>query len=525
MNQTATSQSNKNSNLSTYIILFLALGAMAFFGMCTPQGPNSGLTGLAGSVGDEEISNQEFVRAYERYAQQMKQQYGENYNPQALKVASTVLNQLINDRILYIKANELGLKATDHEVATYLSNQNAFIDDKGQFTEEYFRRFLRANRYSESTFQEELRRFLTVQKLRQFLTGNAFVSNKAIDLEYELSESKMNLDFIKVDLSSVKVEPTEQEILAYQEQEGAKDRIKAWYDSHQSDFKKPEKVKARHILIGYKGARSASPEANALSNEAAKAKAESILSKLKENNEDFVTVAKRETHEASGKKSGGDLGYFSRESMVKEFSDAAFALKAGELSSVVESPFGFHIIKVEDRKDAESKSLEDATPAIVKTFINQEKGPQLAEERAGEVLKALEANNEEATHAVLNKYGLKWKNTGDFALTARYIPSLGSSQEIKDAVFQLSESSPLHKNLVKSGKAYFILKLKSFKKVDPKNMDDEKRQQLAASASFTQGYAYFSSFSNGAFKEFEEKGKIYKNPAYLAIDERSPEEG
>src|SRR5687768_14431728 len=85
------------ASTGTYVVLLLALGAMTFFGVCTPQGPQGELTGVAGSVAGEEISNADFARAYERYSEQLRRQYGEDYNPQALRVAHQVMDQLIDD--------------------------------------------------------------------------------------------------------------------------------------------------------------------------------------------------------------------------------------------------------------------------------------------------------------------------------------------------------------------------------------------------------------------------------------------
>src|SRR6185437_6486926 len=94
--------------------------------------------------------------------------------------------------------------------------------------------------------------------------------------------------------------------------------------------------------------------------DAAKKRAEEILAKVKAPGADFAALAKQYTDEPQGKTSGGDLGFFTRETMDKHFSDAAFALAPGAVSGVVETPFGFHIIKVEQKKPAISTKLADA---------------------------------------------------------------------------------------------------------------------------------------------------------------------
>ena len=118
---------NVYKNSGTYTILGLALFSIAFFGVCTPQGPQF-LSGYAGSVGGEEISNVEFVRAYQSYSQQMRRRYGEGYDPVALRIAHSVLDQLIKDRILYLEAQKLGLTTNSEEIVKSLAETPVFQD-------------------------------------------------------------------------------------------------------------------------------------------------------------------------------------------------------------------------------------------------------------------------------------------------------------------------------------------------------------------------------------------------------------
>ena len=505
----------KSVSKSTYVILALALGAMTFFGMCNPQGPNSGLPGIAGSVGDEEITQQEFVRAYERQSEQLRRQYGEDFNAGALKVASTVLDQLISGRALYLKAVGLGLKATDAEVINYLGNIDAFTDKDGKFSQEYFIRFLRGNRYSEASFQEELRRTLTMEKLRDYITRTTFVSSKAVEMDYKISETKLDVEYLKIDPAKLDVALDDKEVDGFIKAEGNNAKIKAWYESHQSEFQSEEKVKARHILISFKGARNATATAAKRSKEDAKKKAQEVLAKAKTGAK-FSDLAKAETDEPNGKKTGGDLGFFTKSAMVKEFSDVAFKLEPGQMSELVESPFGFHIIKVEQKQAAKKTSLEEASPNIAKNLILQDKGPKLAELRAQEVLDNLKQGKD--VNNLLKEYQLEWKKTGNIALTSRYIPGIGSQPELKDAILTLTPKQKLHGSPVKSGKNYFVLRLADIAEADISKLDENRRKQLTASAAFSLGYGFYNSFESTAVKDFEKTQDIRKSDEYLAID-------
>ena len=147
--------------------------------------------------------------------------------------------------------------------------------------------------------------------------------------------------------------------------------IEKFYKDNPQYFAKPEQVKASHILI--KVPQDATPEQKA----EAKKKAEA-LQKRAAKGEDFATLAK-ENSEGPSAKNGGELGYFSKKQMVKPFADAAFALKPGQISDVVETRFGYHVIKVEDKKPASTVPLADVKDRIRDALKQQKVGAAMRE--------------------------------------------------------------------------------------------------------------------------------------------------
>jgi peptidyl-prolyl cis-trans isomerase C len=139
---------------------------------------------------------------------------------------------------------------------------------------------------------------------------------------------------------------------------------KAFYDGNPTAFAMPEQVRARHILI------KVDKNADEATKKAAKEKTEGILAEAKKGG-DFAELATKNSQDSSAAK-GGDLGFFSKEQMVAPFADAAFALKPGEISSVVETPFGFHIIKSEEKKAASTVPYETAKERITQYLKQQE---------------------------------------------------------------------------------------------------------------------------------------------------------
>lgn len=133
--------------------------------------------------------------------------------------------------------------------------------------------------------------------------------------------------------------------------------LKSYYDTHTNEFKTPEMIKARHILV------KIDPAASEEDKKKAREKAEDILKKIK-GGEDFAGLAADLSDDPGSKAKGGDLGFFPRGRMVKPFEDAAFSLKTGELSGIVETQFGFHIIKVEERKEPATEPFEAVKESI-----------------------------------------------------------------------------------------------------------------------------------------------------------------
>ena len=512
-----------SGQFGTYFVLSLSLGAMVFFGMCTPRMQTGQIEGHAASVANEEITRSEFSRAYSRQTERLRNQYGDSFNAAALKVASSVMNQLVDERVLYVKANDLGLRASDEEVVDNLNRGKAFRDKDGKFSEEAFKNYLRYNYYSETSFMDEIRRDLTSDKLRQFIMGLTYVSKQEVEMDYRLNETKYKIAFIRFDPAELPVAVSQAEIADFLKKEDSADKIKNYYEGHKSDYVTEEKVKARHILIAYEGARNATKESQQRTKAAALLHAKEVLEKVKAPGADFAAMAKTYTDEAHGKETGGDLGMFTRDAMVKEFSDAAFAMKAGSVSDVVESPFGFHIIRVESHTAKDEKTLDQAKTVIVEKLIQKYKGPVQAKIAAEKIQEAL--NKGEPTDALLTAAKVKWEESSEFPAVARYIPKLGSEPAILSAVLALTKDKPYSDQVLSAKGVYFLLKLLDKKEPDMSALTEEKRKQLVSTSQFSKGYRNYTDYSTTSRKEFEDRKAISINPHFLAIDTAPPSEG
>jgi peptidyl-prolyl cis-trans isomerase D len=505
-------------NFLTYSVLIVALGAMTFFGVCDPGSSVMGPKGSAATVAGEVITRNEFDRAYRAAYDRYSRMYADSFDPAALELAKTVMKQLVDERLLFLKATDLGLRASDEEVFALLRNEEIFKDEKGNFSEEQLTRFLDGNGYTEASFTQEVRRNVTVQKLRRFVSETSYVSSKSAEIDFRLAETKLDIEYLKFDPQKLEVKVDAADIDKYLAVEANKAKVKETFTTNAKEYNAPEQVKGRHILIGFKESRNASPEAAKRSKEQAKARADEIAAKVKAPGADFTAIAKEMTDEAAGKTTGGDLGWFSKETMVKEFSDAAFAMNKGDISAPVESPFGFHIIQVEDKKAAVTKTLEEVERTIAESTLSKEKRPELAKQQASKVLADLTAGNADES---MKSAGVTWTATGEFAADTRYLPGIGSSQEVNDAVAGLTKVGELYPSLVDVRGNLYIMRLKARKNADMANFSAEKKKQLTSTASYAEGSSLFTAYEKLFRQEMEKKETIKTNEEYIAIDQRN----
>lgn len=152
----------------------------------------------------------------------------------------------------------------------------------------------------------------------------------------------------------------------------SEEETKAYYDEHKNEFTTPEMVKARHILV------KVDPSAPEEEKKQAYQKAEGILKQVQDG-EDFAELATELSDDSHTQSKGGDLGFFSRGKIVKPFEDVAFQMKPGETSGIVETQFGYHIIRVEERKEETLHSYDSMKERIHQRLLQQKKSTQVTD--------------------------------------------------------------------------------------------------------------------------------------------------
>jgi peptidyl-prolyl cis-trans isomerase D len=308
------------------------------------------------------------------------------------------LDALIDQFILSKAAKELGLEASEQEIQQRILDFAAF-QSEGKFDQQRYNILLQQNRLTPETFERQIGEEIGREKLEAFVKRRASVTEEEIVADFRFTYQRIQLAYATFD-------PKDFEGRASVDD----GKLRAYFQEHQENYREPEKrqfsyvkfkvdeflsqvkvseeearqyygdneekyhqapeVKARHILFSVQ---ENAPEAEVSK---VKAEAEKVLAEAKKG-ADFAALAVKHSKDESTAKNGGELGFFGRERMVQPFSDAAFSLKPGEISDLVRTPFGFHIIKVEDLRPESTKSFEQARTEVEEA-LKREKGRDLA---------------------------------------------------------------------------------------------------------------------------------------------------
>ncbi|MCF6246988.1 MAG: SurA N-terminal domain-containing protein [Desulfobacula sp.] len=365
---------------------------------------------LVATINDEPITRVEYQQAYKTILSQLQARFGRNLNDdiiKALNLKQQAIDALIEQKLLLSEAEKLEIVVSKEELQNYLISNKAF-QKNGLFDMAQYKRVLGLNSTNPEIFEQNKIQDLMVEKVRRMVNSTVNVSDNEAKLFYLFQNTKVAVDYLAFTPSSyTDIKPTREQIqdfydknkenymseskrkviylkfspADYKDQvEVLQEDIQDYYDQNIETFETPEKIEARHILI------KLDPEADSVTTAMAENKAMDIYKKAAEG-EDFETLAKQFS-EGPSRDSGGYLGTFEKSSMVKPFADAAFAMKAGDISEPVKTQFGLHIIKVVAKFDASIQTLAQVSKKI-KLILEQDDMQNIAYDRAGEAFDAV----------------------------------------------------------------------------------------------------------------------------------------
>lgn len=331
---------------------------------------NAGNQVAVAKVGGSKISVQEFSTALENAKNYMQNQ-GQKVDAATLQSPAfkqSVLDGLINRKVLAETVSKQHFTISDEQLSQHIIGMPEF-QEQGKFSEDLYQKTLSQNKLTANKFEASVRQDLAVQQVRDGLVNLAFVPDSIARtaLATEFEQREVTVADVKAADFIPQVEVKPEQVNAYYQQHKDKfiapaqvklefallsaaglvgqvtvsdDEIKQFYNDNAAKFQGDEQRQASHILIGF--GVSPTPEAKAK----AKQQADEVLAKVKANPKSFAELAKKFSQDPGSAVNGGDLGSFARGAMVKPFEEAAFAMKIGEISNVVESEFGYHIIKL-----------------------------------------------------------------------------------------------------------------------------------------------------------------------------------
>ena len=479
-------------------------GSMLLYLVPQTPGTSEVSTDTVAKVGDETVTLDDIRK-------QLNEIERQNQVPKQLEsfYAQQILQQLVFQKEMNYEAKKLGITVSNEETVdrirlylpTAFNNGNPIPLD--QYAAQVQQRF----QMPVATFEEQIRQLLLEEKFRKLVTDGISVGPTELQDEFRYKNEKVKLDYamIKPEELESKISPDDAEIKAYYEKNKSAyqvpekrsvryglvdvnqirqtiqipdDQLKVQYQQNIQQYQVPNRVHVEHILLMTTNKTDAEVEE-------IKKRAEDILVQLKKGAK-FEDLAKKYSEDPGSKDKGGDIGWIGQGQTVPEFEKTAFTLAPGQLSDLVRTQYGFHIIKVLEKETAHTKPFDEVKDSLRMPMALSQADKQ-ASDIADKLSAAIRSSNKTSLDDLARQYHL---TTGETRLVAATDPllELGNSQDVKDAIFRLRPgdlSLP-----IRSDRGYVILALKdvqsthqgSIEEVRDKVVSDLKRLKSAEQA-------------------------------------------
>ena len=459
--------------LIVIVVFILTSGVLFYFGS-GPFGSAGGRSGSVAVVNGEEIPRARFQRAqanvlaaYERTARQrLTPELAER-----LGLSQQVLNELVTEAIVIQGAGKEGVRVSDDELRGTIQQIREF-QENGRFSREEYVKVLRQIRLDPGEFETEVRRQLVRRKMETLIKQGVKVSEEELRQAYSQRHERVRAAWAYADvrpaMAAVQVADADLEpyVKAHTPQFSQPERrrlqyvlvgpgprapavteaeVEAYYKDHGGEFEEPKRLHVAHVLA------RVPPVGGSDAENAAKAKVEDVIKRARAG-EDFGKLARELSEDKASAVQGGDLGFVGPGELVAPFEQAAFALKKGEVSEPVRTPFGYHAIRVLDVREGGKTPLKDVAPKIKET-LGAQKSERAAAARADEVKNALLSTPD--FPAAAKRLGLESRE----ALFGRgdALAEVGRDPQVDESIFGLAPggvSAP-----IKTAGGYLIAKV------------------------------------------------------------------
>lgn len=509
----------KNSPIIVFLLGAIIVVFIAFFGnqytSCTGSGTD------AASVNGESISIQEYSMAYSN-EYRMRQERDPKFDrtkAQRDGLREMVMNRIITGYALAQDADKRGLAVDDQALRDSLVTDPNFQTD-GRFDRKLYERILSAQGTSDFRFEAQRRRQLLAAAVATVAEASMRVSEAEAREAFEKDRKRVNVDFVLV-----KKQPYEAKVGTvsqadadeWAKKEGSEEEIKKYYTKHaRTKYNVPKQICAQHILVRADKKGMGPDLLKKATDTIQEAKKAVSTDKM-----DFAAAA-RKYSEDSTKDRGGDLGCFGPGQMVEAFENAAAALKPGEISGIVETPFGFHVIKVNAIKDPIERKLEDVKSEIALEIMKSVKAGEMAKARAETILSAAKSSTSltealEKAKDPNDPAELKAEETGPFA-QRDFVPRIGLAKEVSTAAWKLTKEKPVADTVIESENGWVVLQLKE--KVEPDAAEFAKEKQMAM---LSGAYQKRNEAIKGWMDQLKKDNSVDIHPMALSYDDAARE--
>ncbi len=469
--------------LLTIICVFMVITLIPGFGSADFLGGGTPSRGVVATVAGEDVTTLEVQREARQMLQQQFPQGGEQASMLLPFFARRAADSLIQQKVVLAEAHRLDLRATDEEVRDELQHNpqyaGAFFVDGNFIGQTKYEELLAQHDLTVPRFEQLVRNEILFNKVRQLIGGGAVVSDSEIQQEFLKKNSKVKFDYAVLRKDDVMkgIHPADAELKAYYDRNKAnytnsipekrkisyimlntaqlegqaqvtQQDLETYYDRHRDEFRTPEQVNVRQILI-----KTPLPGADGKTDpkavDAARNKAEDALKQLKAGAK-FEDLAKKYSEDPSAS-SGGSIGWINHGGFpVAEVDKAAFSLPKGGTSDVINAGYAFVILHIDDKTSAHVKSLDEVRSQIEPT-IKQQKAAQMADTQANALLS--QARSQGLEKAASAK-GLQVVNT-DFVGRTDSLPGIGNAPQFMDAVFGAADKAQADEVALPQGFAIF----------------------------------------------------------------------
>ncbi|HEX7284920.1 MAG TPA: peptidylprolyl isomerase [Candidatus Angelobacter sp.] len=449
--------------LLSVFLLIICLGMVIYLIPGFMSGTEATQTGVVATVGGEKIQTQEVAKMVQ---QQMRgQRLPEGF---AGFIAQRAVQSLIQRAEIRYEAKRMGLSVSDEEIRNEMRNgryREIFFPDGKWMGQEKYDELMRQNNMTVEEFERGLRDDLLQRKLFNTVTAGVSVNPTEVEQAYKEQNTKVKYQYALLDVAALakEIKPTEAELRAYYEANTARyqnsipekrevryfvlsdkeaeskvtvsdSEVQRYYSSHQDDYRIPDRAKVRHIMIktplpGAEG------KVDQKAVDEARAKAEDVLKQVKAGG-NFAELAKKYSDDPGSAQKGGDLGWIMKGQMVAEFEKIAFSQSPGEISSLVQTSYGLHIVQTQEKETARLKPVSEVKPDIEKMLKTQKTGAILSQQSND----ALDVAQKQGMDKAAAKAGAQLVQSGPVP-RGGLIPGVGSAPELMNMVFTATEKA------------------------------------------------------------------------------------